>query len=158
MIHNFRTEKRKGDVGETTLARTYTELERLDGFKSDMLYTPSNKLIEVKTDYYSMARTPNFFIERYSNETGAPGGPWQALEKGNDGFLYFFIKNNILFWFDNIKAIIKSVDDTVEFNNTSVTPVRNETHITYGYKIPRESLKELYIEFNLGDDINGIIG
>jgi hypothetical protein len=89
----FKAQLRAGQIGETLFEHAHRDnLVKLDGFEGDFLNKATGQKLELKTDFYSMDATPNFFIERFSNvQTGTPGGPWQAKKHGADLFVYFYI-------------------------------------------------------------------
>lgn len=157
MQHEFKKSKIVGDLGEMALARAYPkQLKRLDGIENDFKIKNSG-FLELKTDTYDMARTPNFFMERYSDDHNFKnGGPWYALEKGSNVFLYYFTKNKKLFWFDDVKALVELLEQLTR--NVMPIKIPNKgryvsSYNTLGYKVPRQMLTNLYKEFELGDPL-----
>lgn len=138
MQHNFKTSLSKGKVGEAFLLEKWPELTLLDGLNADFKL-PDGRTLELKTDYYNMDETANFFIERISNSNKqSPGGPWQAASKGIDLFAYLYIKNKMLFIFDTIKLVA-----FLESQSFSLSDVKNKNYITRGIKVPRAQLNHL---------------
>ena len=106
------------------------------------------RCIELKTDTYPMSKTPNFFMERWSDVgTRRPGGPWQAFGKGCNLFVYLFLADRVWFVFDDLPALLARLD--------SLTPglpakhIRNKGWVTEGYAVSRLALSDLYKEVAL---------
>lgn len=138
----FEKSLREGQKGEEIFHGKYPFLNRLDGLKSDFDF--GGRKIELKSDYYCATKTSNFFIERWSDkDKQKDGGPWQALENGNDYYLYYFVKNNKLFIFD-CKKLVETLE--VLIKNYSLVDIKNKSWITQGYKIPREELESLFLD------------
>lgn len=75
--------------------------------------------------------TGNLFIERWSkHDEGAPGGPWQAMKKGAQFYLYFLTKSKRAFLF-------KTKDLVDRFENTTfkLKWVKNKSWHTTGYAV-----------------------
>ncbi len=142
MAFNFKDSLAVGQAGEETfLAKSHMTLERLDGRNGDFKCLETGHVVELKTDTYDMARTENFFIERWSNvEKHAPGGPWQALQKGNEIFVYLYAQNGVYYTFNTLD-LVNRLDEIIQ----GLTPVsvRNRTWVTVGYKISRAQLVEI---------------
>jgi hypothetical protein len=148
-----------GNKGEQLIKDTYpNDFDWfVKSYASDFIYKKSNTPTEVKTDTYSINKTPNFFIERYSKYYDrSPGGPWQAWEKGSRIFIYFFINDRKLFVFKNLQALIVLVEDYTAERETPLIEVPNDGYITLGYKIPRKILSNLYEEVTLGEPIKSL--
>lgn len=154
MIHTFKEENKKGTKGEDRLLQYYPFLinKSCDGW--DHIDTRVNKTIEVKTDFYDMNRTPNFFMERYSNDsTSKPGGPWRSMIYGADIFLYQFWSSETLFLFYDIAELIETLDAYIVENNLEMSFIKNKNYWTRGYKIPRTVLSHLYKKIRLGEPL-----
>lgn len=109
--------------------------------------TPDGKKIELKTDTYDIAKTPNFFMERYSDITKkSPGGPWRAAEDGVDRWIYWFPSGNVYYEFTDLPELIKVLDEVTE--KYFMFSIRNKAWTTGGYKVPRLPLldKSLCLE------------
>lgn len=155
--HEFEKSKIVGDLGEQLILSTYSkDLEFAGGVINDFLIR-DGRYMELKTDTYDMNTTPNFFMERYSDDRKfKAGGPWQALEKESHVYLYFFAKNRKLFWFDNVTDLVYRLESFQ--NMMTLCPIYNTARYgkgynTLGYKVRRSLLRDLYIEINLGDDL-----
>lgn len=143
MTYAFKAQLRAGQIGEIIYQAAHRDdLLKLDGFQSDFIHKPTGQGLELKTDYYPLDKTPNFFFERYSNkEKGTPGGPWQAMGHGSDLFVYFYVSSLTYFTFDT-KALVGKLEQLIP----ALEPwdVRNKTHTTVGYRVRRDELTELY--------------
>ena len=131
----------EGKKGEDFFHELNPLLIRCDGFNFDFKMK-NGKTIELKSDYYDMDRTDNFFIERYSYEN-KPGGPWQALEKGVDFFIYFFPKNKTAFLFKT-KELVLELDKIVDENK--FIKIGNDGYETTGIRINRSLLDNILIK------------
>jgi hypothetical protein len=144
-LHNFRESLARGQRGEELFLSHFTDkVERLDGRTSDFVEIASGKRIELKSDFYDMRNTENFFFERYSDKVKkSPGGPWQALDKGSEIFIYVFVNNGCYFKFDTLKLVNK-------LNNLipklKAQEVLNRAWVTVGYKVPRMAVYDLMDE------------
>lgn len=135
---NFHKDLKRGEAGQLQFLSLFPGLVQTDGKKGDFL-APDGSKIELKTDFYPMAKTANFFMERYSSiEVGSPGGPWQAAAHGCDWFVYFYTP-------DTTGFIFKCSDllQQLEAIEAKLVPVevRNVRWTTVGYKVPRTLLK-----------------
>jgi hypothetical protein len=145
---SFKGSLRMGDLGQRLFYEAFCdELEPIDGFTGDFKFRDSDVKLELKTDFYDMRKTPNFFIERFSSvEKESPGGPWQALEHGCKYYAYFYVNNLTLFIFDTeiltreLKKILKDFEPT---------HIKNKTWTTEGYRVPRARLNHIYEEVRL---------
>lgn len=148
----FKEQLEVGQNGENIFVERYPyKLTVHPGRDGDFIDSKGRK-IELKTDTYCMSKTPNFFIERYSDvHKKSPGSLWQAHEHGCDIFVYMFIKNNTYFIIKDIPAALQILDDYYE-SNPSLVYVKNRGWVTGGLKVPRELLKDVYSEYHWGDD------
>ena len=145
-MHYFGKSLKAGKVGENVLRVYFTDVVQLDGRESDFVLKDSVHRIELKTDYYDEYRTPNFFMERYSNiESQSPGGPWQALEKGSDYFCYLFIRNLSLYVFDTA-ALVTRLNYLVDESAVRCATIPNIKWDTFGYLVKRSLLEPLGIK------------
>jgi len=126
-------------------------LEKLSGFKSDFTLIETGQGVELKTDYWAMSKTPNFFFERYSDKARqTPGGPWQSIENGSDLFCYFYVKDLTFFRFETV-PLVEALEEIIK--TISPTDIMNKTYITQGYRVPRALLKDISEEFKLKVEI-----
>jgi len=158
-VHRFKKSMTLGERGEQLFGERYTgQVEWAGGREYDFnIMLLANGKTELKTDDYLMTDTPNFFIEKFSNDMNKkPGGPYSAYLNGVDYFIYMFINDRKLFVFRDLLSLVADVDHYAHTNGLTLTPVKNEVwsgkyYNTLGYKIPRVALKHLYKEINLGD-------
>lgn len=145
--YDFQDQLKVGQKGENLLVNvTHGAIAPLDGRTNDLKIVKTSLTIELKTDTFNMERTPNFFIERFSTDTGfEAGGPWQALEKGSDLFIYMFVVQGECFVFKT-KELVEALEPMIR--NMKLTPVRNRAYNTLGYKIKRDTLVPA-IQFNV---------
>lgn len=146
---SFSEQLQVGSRGEEIFMANYPKKIKVypdrDG---DFIEVNSKRKIELKTDTYNIEKTPNFFIERYSVyypdnlEACKPGGPWQAQGHGCDIFCYMFVRHNIWFQFNNLPALVDRLNNLTE--KMGIIYIKNHGYITTGYRVPRDSLKDLY--------------
>jgi len=106
--------------------------------------------VELKSDNYDPAKTPNFFFERFSVlSQQKPGGPWQSYEKGADLFIYQFVLTSEAYIFRNIPELIQTIDYLVHEHALKPRKVANKTYFASGYAIERNLFKHLYEHIKL---------
>lgn len=145
-MRNFQADLKRGQAGEADFLKMFSKLVGTDGRKGDIV-APDGK-IELKTDFYPMTQTPNFFIERYSSvEVLSPGGPHQAKLHGCKYFVYYYTssKTGYVFLVDDLLQQLEKLEPTLK-----PVEVRNRKWTTIGYKVQRELLKP-YAVFNAID-------
>lgn len=142
---SFKASLSRGQVGEILYMNAHNgKLEQLDGFKSDFKVIETGELVELKTDYYSMEKTPNFFFERFSDvDKKKPGGPHQAILNGSSLFVYFYVKDLVFFEF-NTEKLIKVLDELIP--SLRPTDVKNTSYVTRGYLVPRAKIIDIAVE------------
>lgn len=141
MSFTFKSQLKQGEVGEVLFASAHPQLMKLDGFKSDFLDQSTGLKVELKTDFYDMNKSTNFFFERWGNsEAGKPGGPWQATEHGTDTLVYFFVRNLTYFKFQ-LRPLVERLEVLIQ--GIQPTKVPNSTYTTIGYKVPRAAVMDL---------------
>lgn len=151
-MRNFQADLKRGQQGEQDFLRLFTKLTGTDGRKGDIV-APDGK-IELKTDFYSMAQTPNFFIERYSSiEVMSPGGPWQAKAHGCKYFVYYYAgdKQGYIFLVEDLLQQLEALEAAARLKPVEV---RNKKWTTVGYKVPRSLLTPV-ATFNSGVFVAG---
>lgn len=129
-----------GKQGEDLFHKLNPSLKREDGLIFDFK-NEKDKTIELKSDYYDMNKTKNFFIERYSYQN-KNGSPWQAMLNKVDYFAYFYVKNKICYVFDTVK-MVKELDGIIP--SLEKIKIGNDGYETIGYKIPRNLLTDSLI-------------
>lgn len=141
-IHSFKKSLAKGQKGEEAFLELFPDvLERLDGFMQDFRIKKTGETIEVKTDNYCTTKTENFYMERYSYGD-VDGGPWQALSKDSNYFVYWFPKSYEFFCFKT-EDLVRELDKITA--RMPLTNVVNVSHITRGYKVNRFLLEHIAI-------------
>lgn len=142
---NFKKDLQRGQAGEAML-RDRLGLVRLDGRGADLVCPSSGLLYEIKTDFYSPWKYPNFFMEHISvDSTGALGGPFQAQQKGIGKFVYYFINSGFAYEFDTNQVV-------AALNSRSwgdPTVVKNTTYNTIGYRVNRKKLLSMLEDVKL---------
>jgi hypothetical protein len=148
MAFDFRSQLGIGQMGEAMFYEAHEgKLVRTDGRKGDFVCSLSGDKYELKCDTWDMNKTPNLFIERYSDEAkGTPGGPWQALEHGARYFVYMFAPNLTYFQFETAELVAK-LEEIIP--TLKPFPVQNKGYVTLGYRVPRDLLSPLYKEVRL---------
>jgi hypothetical protein len=142
---NFQTDLARGRIGELAfLHATKGSVTPTDGREGDFLVKGTKTKLELKSDYYDMDKTDNFFFEVYRSGT-RPGGSYQAREHGCKYFLYCFVPNGIVYCFDT-KALCERLDLLHDSRNLTLTSVGNGSYTTRGLKIHRDLVTDLFIE------------
>lgn len=143
-IFDFKEQLQCGERGEELFLEHYPKRLRIHPDRDgDFIEEHSGRKIELKTDTYNINKSPNFFIERWSDvHREKPGGPWQALEHGCDIFCYMFVRHNIYFQFNDLPALVEKLEDLT--GSKGLIYIKNGRWITAGHKVPRRDLEELY--------------
>lgn len=128
-----------GKQGERIFQELYPEVTKTDGRIND--FTLNGEGVELKTDTYSMEKTQNFFFEFYGNiEKQSIGGPWRAVRDKVKWFVYMFVKDKKVFWFDS-NELVEFLDKEVKKHKLKY--VKNIGYEACGYAIPRDTVKHL---------------
>lgn len=144
VIHKFSDSVQHGDAGEALFLEANPEYRkgRYDSytdFQSDL----NGTTVELKTDTYSMERTPNFFIERYSSDqTMLPGGPYRNLN--TTYWVYYFLEQDTAFWF-HPRDLVERIHELGLDDENTLVPIRNRGYNTLGWKIPRSAVEDLAV-------------
>lgn len=142
-VFDFKEQLKIGNRGENLFLDLYPSWELVKENHADFRCTDTGDLIELKTDTYGHDKTPNFFIERYSNyQRKTPGSIWQAHKNGASRFYYYFINSNVYYEFLDIKKVIDRVEKLCE--NQGYVLIPNKGWTTAGWKVSREALDELW--------------
>jgi hypothetical protein len=143
---NFQKDLKRGQASEAHFLTLFTGLKGTDGRKGDLL-APNGTKIELKTDFYDIKKTANYFMERYSSvETGSPGGPWQAQANNCTYFVYYYSISQTGFIFTT-NELIAQLEPLEQQKRIKAAEVRNIRWTTVGYKVPRYLLEPI-AEFN----------
>lgn len=141
---NFKVDLAKGQAGELLLLEMWPELVRLSGRHADYI-APDYTGLELKSDSYSMAKTANMFIERWSDvKAKKPGGPWQAFGRGSGYFAYMYMPDKTCFLF-RTHELIAFLEPLIADKTLQSAVVRNIAWITLGYKVPRILVEHLVV-------------
>lgn len=154
-IFEFDEQEKEGKAGEIRIFKTWPDkFEWFEGNEYDLILKP-NKKVEIKTETtYNLESSPNFFMERYSDDfVFKSGGPWRAQEDGIDIFISYFIQNDILFWFNDINKLVERCEKMILETNPRSSYVKNKGYYTIGYPMRRYWFKDLYKEIKLGDPL-----
>ena len=131
-----------GSDGEALFLSLYPKLNKADGLIHD--FELNGKTVELKTDSYSMEKTPNFFMEKIGNiDNGKIGGPWRAKQDKIDFFVYMFLPQRKCFWF-RTKQLVEFLD--VYCENLYQVKIPNKGWTTAGYKVPRHAVEHLFLK------------
>lgn len=149
MSRNFQADLQKGLLGQQLFAKLFAGASHIDGKRGDL--SCNGEKVELKVDFYSMLRTPNFFMERYSSlDVLSPGGPWQAKAHGCPWFVYFFATelHGFVWQTEALVAQLEKIEGKLKPFN-----VQNKNWVTMGYRVPRGALRS-EVEFNSKGVIN----
>ena len=148
----FKQQLEVGQAGEAEFLERYPAKLTIHPDRDGDFIHPDGRKLELKTDTYSMQKTPNFFIERWSVlHQQKPGSLWQALEHGCSIFCYYFVRDNTYFQITNLPAAIELIENYITEQKPGMIHVKNRGYITGGYKIPRVLLEGLTEEFHWDD-------
>lgn len=146
-VFKFNEQLKLGQAGEEFFVDCYSSLKPVftDGRKSDIIIQNKHK-IELKTDYYEMSKTENFFIERYSDfNKKTSGGPWRTKTDRVKFFVYFYIKNKVFYWFDT-KTLILEIEKNIDKYETRL--IKNKSYNTFGYLVPRVDIEDIALRID----------
>jgi hypothetical protein len=134
---DFKADLAFAQTHEDYLASCYPQLfKRADGRKWD-LETLSGAGVEVKFDRYNGDLTANIFLESIRNDnSGQPGGPYQALQHGSKYFLYVFSGNYELLLFQT-ESLCNMLDKYVAETGIKPLSIANKGYNTLGYLVPK---------------------
>jgi hypothetical protein len=151
MAFSWKKQLEVGQHGEHLLLTNYhTPLAPATTLTYDFIRLVDGGKVEVKTDTYSMAKTPNFFFERWGNvEEKKPGGPWRARRHGIDEFTYFFVMDYVYFVFSSPKELCARADKLIRQKGSEEKYIKNRAYVTMGYALPREEFSDLYVEYHI---------
>ena len=146
---NFSKDLLRGEAGEVMLKNLLPGLQKVsrqDQAKYD--FFDSLGTYELKTDFYSLSSTKNFFHERFSDVARrTDGGVYRCSPEVI--YLYLFYPDRVMYLFEagQLRERIEKVK-----SGYSLIDVRNDRHITQGYAIPRELFKDIYQTVELSED------
>jgi hypothetical protein len=148
-VYGWKEQLKIGEEGETRFKQmwysNYGETLIKAPVRDYDFLTPDGIPLELKSDNYDPAKTPNFFFERFSVlAQKKPGGPWQSWEKGAEIFVYQFLRTDEAYIFKDITSLIERIDYLVHEHSLRPRRVANKTYFASGYAIPRELFKDMY--------------
>ena len=144
MCFTFAQQLKVGDRGEALLKDSYPHklIKSEKDLRYDFYCPATASKVELKTDTYKMDKTPNFFMEKYSDLHSLKlGGPWRANQDNVDIFIYMFINDNTYYEFTDIPKLIDRLDEITK--KLRMTNIRNSSWTTGGYRIPRKDIEDL---------------
>ena len=144
---SFKEQIAVGDEGQRLFLKNYhTPITEYVPHAADFQVVSTGQLVELKTDTYSMAKTPNFFIERWSDiGSKKPGSVWQSVEKGVTIFCYMFLNDRTYFEFVDLPALVSRLDTLTD--GAYLMAIKNRGWTTGGYRVKRSDLKDLYTQY-----------
>jgi len=139
---------KEGHAGEKLFYSLFSEkIDKSNDNKHDFISKKTQEKIKLQSDYYSTEKTNNFFFEIFSEkQTGKKGGPFKAIEDGNELYIYFFVPNKKMFTFKTSELVKKLTEIQNQYEDINIP---NKSHITVGKKIPIQELKDLFKEHTL---------
>lgn len=147
-MSDFFESRAQGDIGELMFLEAHKGQLIKDNTRGrDFTLLFSDEGVELKSDFFSFEKTPNFFFERYSNtEFQTAGGPWRAKEEGTRWFVYLFVDSLTAFRFDvnDLVRVLDEIAPTLELRS-----VKNRSWTTLGYLVPRDLLAPIFKQYNL---------
>lgn len=142
-IHEFKKDLKRGQRGEAQFADLFADkVKRESGYLQDFTILKNSRTIELKCDYYDASKTENFFFERFSYGD-KDGGPWQALGKDIDYFVYFF-PSIMHFYVFKTSTLVQELNKICD--GAYLIGVQNSGYTTRGYKVPRHLLDSIAID------------
>lgn len=135
-IFSFIHKRTQGRRGEADFLTFYPAAQKSPDLVYDFIL--DGQKIELKTEFRTLAQTPNFFMERYGNlEKLSPGGVWKSANKNIKWYVVYFIYDKTFFWF-RAKLLKAFLDKFIKGEKPKY--IDNKTYKTVGYIIPREKV------------------
>ena len=147
MPFDFKTQLKAGKMGEMLYLQANPGTVNVSGERKCDFVTVTGDTVEIKTDFYSMEQTPNFFIERWSDiEARKPGGPWQASTNNVDYFVYMHVPN-LTYWTFSTTILVMRLESVIK--NLEPVNIQNKGWTTQGYRVPRALIEDIGIKTQL---------
>jgi hypothetical protein len=144
MNFDFAEQLKKGKAGELAFMELYNNKNKIKLIRTNgriVDYNLGSSKVELKSDYYDDSIVKNFFMEIYSDiDKKSPGGPWQALAKGADLFIYWFVESGNT-WEFNAAELVSVLDEIIFTRKPEFKRVKNDGFITGGFCIDRKMLE-----------------
>lgn len=147
-VFRFDEQLAKGNAGERWLeAHYHTPILQYKYHTADFIDW-EGRLLELKSDNYSLQDTEFMFMERWSDaDKRKPGGPWQSHGNGVDIFIYLFIRDGVYYEFKDMDALLERLKELTK--GKRLIYIRNPGYRAGGYKVPIADLKDLAEEHKL---------
>lgn len=144
MTANFTSDLKRGQIGQDIFKVKYPEYIGTVGYnRIDFNNPKTGESVELKSDSYDMNKTPNLFLEKYSNhKTRTLGGPFSAAEAEVTWFVYYFVKNDTAFWYKP-EELVEWLNQWEGSADKNLIGVRNAGYVTLGLKTPRDLVQHL---------------
>lgn len=143
---SFNVDIHRGDAGEEMFMEyfpTYTKGNYKQRADYDLICKYSGATVELKTDYYSMERTPNIIVEYYSDiDKQKLGGPWRC--PGTTYFVYFYIQQGVFLWFP-MTPLLERLNSLGFNQNGRMVRVPNLGYTTGVHKVPRKEIMDICV-------------
>lgn len=163
-IWGFQEMLKIGNRGESLILNNWPELQKhTDSHHWDFDHEDGSRW-EVKTDRMPFDKTANVFMERWSvfSKDGTelpgcekkPGGPWQSLAHGVEGFLYLYLAEegpSTLLLFPDLRELVDRLEYLLkEYPSLRIpSKIPNRGYEALGYRIPRYALDSLFVQTTL---------
>ena len=148
---DFKAQLKVGDRGEELFLERYPgKIEVYPGREYDFTCKKTGLTIELKTDTYNMDKTANFFMERFSDvHKQTSGGPWRAHGDDVNIFVYYFVRHNLWYQFNNLRGLCERLDELTK--KQGMIYIKNKGWVTAGYTVKRVDLEDLYDIYEFED-------
>ena len=138
MIFNCQDQLQVGNAGEALLLKYYDVVKVEGELRYDFVTVATNETVELKTDTH---KPRNFFFEFISDtEKATPGGPWRAHKDSVVYFVYLFINDGRVFWFEAAPLVAYLDEHLAEFRRVKI---RNTSWTSIGYIVPIQQVSHL---------------
>jgi hypothetical protein len=146
--HSFQQQLEVGDKGESDFVISYSDLRPVKS-KRDLRFDftiKDGKTVELKTDFYSMNDTQNYFMEFLSDDSRPDkhGGPFRAKKDGTNYFVYYYYHEKTYHWFAP-ETLCRAILELHERGMIERRYVWNHGYRTVGYLVPRKLIKDIII-------------
>lgn len=153
MSFNMKEQISKGNLGRMTLVSLAPYFFKFrDVAKNyELSHAVTGELIDVKTEFRTIADTPNFFMERFSDDINFKfGGPWRTMQENIPIFVSYFVQDNVVFWFNDVPSLVAKLEEITVGRRLLKIAQDHGQYKTLGYTVKRELLDHLYEEIYIG--------
>ena len=149
MIFNFEEQIKIGNIGEKRFLSKYPNFLKVGSGCEivDFKHKINKTTVELKTDSYDVFDTPNMFMETISNDRKrTKGGPFRG-EGIIDFYVYYFLKNDIAFWYETNELCnkLRKLREYINIGNATIE-IKNNGYNTLGRKVNRLDIKDVCIK------------